>query len=197
VLAARLAAAVPGTADARLLEPVTRQMAGAAADSAARVKEMDAVIAAQFAAHPDAHVFASLPRAGTVRAARLLAEIGDCRSRYPSDAALAAAAGVCPVTRQSGKREAHCFRWAVNTALRDAACDFAGDSRHANAWAAGLYDAARSRGKDHPHAVRILARAWIRIIWPCWQQGIPYDPAKHRALQDLLARQAAGDREEA
>lgn len=195
VLAARLAAAAPGTGDARDREPVTLQMAGAAADSAARVREMDAVIAAQFAAHPDTAVFASLPRAGTVRAARLLAEIGDCRSRYPDARALAGAAGVSPVTVQSGKYASHQFRQGVNAHLRDALCDFAGDSRRASPWAAALYEDARARGKDHPHAVRILACAWTGVIWPCWQQGVPYDPARHRALQEVLARQAEGGRE--
>lgn len=189
VLAARLSAAAPGSGDPALLEPVTRQMAGAAADCAARARAMEAEIAVQLADHPDARIFTSLPAAGTVRAARLLAEIGDCRSRYPSDGALAAAAGVCPVTRQSGKREAHAFRWAANPHLRDAVCDFADGSRHVNAWAASVYDAARERGKGHPHAVRILARAWIRVIWRAWQSGVPYDPGKHRALQDVLARQ--------
>ena len=38
----------------------------------------------------------------------------------------------------------------------------------------------------HPHAVRILARAWLYIIWHCWQDGVAYDPTKHRALQTLL-----------
>ena len=47
-------------------------------------------------AHPDGAIFTSLPRAGTIRAATLLAEIGDCRARYPDPAALAAAAGVAP-----------------------------------------------------------------------------------------------------
>jgi hypothetical protein len=39
-------------------------------------------------------------------------------------------------------------------------------------------------GKDHPHAVRILARAWIYVIWRCWHDGTAYDPAKHDALHD-------------
>jgi len=33
--------------------------------------------------------------------------------------------------------------------------------------------------------VRVLARAWTYVIWRCWQDGIPYDPAKHQALQAL------------
>jgi hypothetical protein len=43
------------------------------------------------------------------------------------------------------------------------------------------------RGCDHPHAVRILARAWLYVIWDCWQHRAAYDPAQHRALQRLLA----------
>ena len=72
-----------------------------------------------------------------------------------------------------------------------APCDFAGDSRHNNAWAADLYDRARARGHDHPHAVRVLARAWVDIIWRCWQDGVAYDPGRHLALQRVLAHDLA------
>ena len=120
-----------------------------------------------------------------MRAARLLAEIGDCRARYPTPESLACLAGVAPSTRQSGKHRAVGFRWAADKQLRDAVCDFAGDSRRANPWAADLYRRAINRGHDHPHAVRILARAWLYVIWHCWQDGVAYDPAKHRALQAL------------
>ena len=78
------------------------------------------------------------------------------------------------------------FRWAVNKELRDAVCDFAGDSRHANSWAAKIYNDAVARGKDHPHATRILARAWLGVIWRCWQDNTAYNQAHHRALQTLL-----------
>jgi transposase len=136
--------------------------------------------------HPDAAIFTSLPRAGKVRAARLLAEIGDARGRYNTPDALTALAGVAPTTRQSGKLTYVGFRWAADKQLRDAVCDFAGDSRHANPWAADLYRRARARGHDHPHAVRILARAWLHVIWKCWQTNTPYDPTRHGALQTLL-----------
>ncbi len=52
------------------------------ARAAARIRAVEDQIAAQLAACPDGRFFTSLPRAGTVRAARLLAEIGDCRARY-------------------------------------------------------------------------------------------------------------------
>lgn len=78
------------------------------------------------------------------------------------------------------------FRWSADKQLRDAVCDFAADSRHDNPWAAQLYDRARARGHRHPHAVRIVARAWLHVIWRCWQDHQPYDPAQHRALQAVL-----------
>ncbi len=151
-----------------------------------QIKALSEQIAEQLALHADAHIFTSLPRSGTVRAARLLAEIGDCRARFPTPESLACLAGVAPSTRQSGKLRAVGFRWAGDKQLRDAVCDFAGDSRHANPWAADLYHRAIARGHDHPHAVRILARAWLYVIWHCWQDSVAYDPAKHRALQSLL-----------
>ena len=40
-------------------------------------------------------------------------------------------------------------------------------------------------GPITPHAVRILARAWIRVIYRCWTDGAAYDPAKHRAAVAL------------
>jgi len=95
-------------------------------------------------------------------------------------------AGVAPSTRQSGKVKAVVFRWGADKQLRDALCDFAADTRHVNPWAAHLYDQARARGHDHPHAVRILARAWAGVIWRCWQNNVAYDPNAHGALQTLL-----------
>ena len=192
-LHARLQAAARGTAgaDGAARTAVTGALVATLTTLAAQIKALEADIAAKLAAHPDAHIFTSLPRAGTVRAARLLAETGDCRARFPDPESLAALAGVAPVTRQSGKHISVGFRWAVNRQLRDAVCDFAADSRHASPWAAAVYDDARARGKDHPHAVRILARAWIYVIWRCWQEGTAYDPAKHNALQRILDQQQA------
>jgi transposase len=83
-------------------------------------------IAEQLHSHADAHVFTGLPRAGTVRAARPLAEIGDARGRFPYPEALASLAGVAPATRQSGKSRIVGFRWAVDRQLRDALVKWAG-----------------------------------------------------------------------
>jgi transposase len=151
-------------------------------------RELQAEIIERLDAHADAHIFTSLPKAGHgVRAAALLAEIGDVRSRFPDEESLAALAGVAPVTRASGKMTSVGFRWACDKKLRNAIIDFAEDSRHASPWAAHIYNGAINRGKRHPHAVRILARAWIRVIWRCWQDGVAYDPAQHRGAVILQA----------
>jgi transposase len=136
-------------------------------------------------AHPDGPILTSLPRAGTVRAATLLAELGDCRARFPDAAALAAAAGVAPSTRQSGKHLNVAYRRGCNKQLRAAVIDWAQDTPRANAWAADTYQRARDRGCRHPHAARILAQAWTRILWRCWHDHTPYNPDLHGRLNSL------------
>ena len=124
-------------------------------------------------------IFQSLPRSGTVRAAKLLVEIGDARGRFPSEAALAALAGAAPSTRQSGRHRVVSFRWARDKKPREAVMDFAADSRRPSPWAHAIYQRHRPLGKTHQHATRILARAWLGVIWRCWQHHTPYNPALH------------------
>jgi transposase len=168
---------------------ITRALVTLLKTLAEQIKTLAAQIDRQLDTHADAHIFTSLPRSGRVRAARLLAEIGDCRAKFPTPESLTCLAGAAPSTRQSGKLRIVGFRWSCDKQLRDAVTDFAADTRLVNAWAADLYDRARDRGHDHPHAVRILARAWLHVIWHCWQNGIGYDPAQHRALQRVLSSQ--------
>jgi transposase len=138
--------------------------------------------------HPDNKIVTPLFRAGRVCAAQLLAEIGDDRGRFVSGDHLAAEAGVVPVTRESGKHRAVTFRWACNMRLRQALNILADTTRHTNPWARSIYQRARDRGHQHPHAIRILARAWCRVLWTCWQQRVPYDPTKHRAARQFTLR---------
>ncbi|HEX4059474.1 MAG TPA: transposase [Streptosporangiaceae bacterium] len=78
-----------------------------------QIRVLAASISDQLAAHPDAVIFTSLPRSGTVRAARLLAEMGDARGRFPTRDSLTCLAGVAPSTRQSGKVKSVTFRNAM------------------------------------------------------------------------------------
>jgi transposase len=154
----------------------------------AKARELEAEIVERLEFHADAQIFTSLPRAGHgVRAASLLAEIGDVRQRFPDEESLAALAGAAPVTKASGKIRSVGFRWACDKKLRNSLIEFADDSRRASPWAAKIYDDAIARGKRHPHAVRILARAWVRVIWRMWQDGEPYDVTKHGGAAMLPA----------
>jgi transposase len=75
-----------------------------------QVDELTARMAEQLKTHSDAVIFTSLPRVGVVRAATLLAEIGDRRERFPDPESLACLAGVAPSTRASGRHRAATFR---------------------------------------------------------------------------------------
>jgi len=153
----------------------------------AHIRELTSQIAQAVRAHPDGQVFLPLfkdPKS-VITAARLVAEIGDDRSRYPTREALAADAGMAPVARESGKRKVAAFRWACDKRLRDAVACLADSTRHTNPWARSVYLDARARGLEHPHAIRVLGRAWLRVLWRCWQDEVPYDPSKHGNLQRL------------
>lgn len=135
----------------------------------------------------EGRIVMSFPRAGRINAAQILAELGDVRERFQTEAQLAAEAGVCPVTYESGKSRGVGFRWACNKRLRSAITMWASNSIRSSPWAADVYAKARARGCDHPHAVRILARAWVRVLWRAWTNGTEYDPAQHRAAKSFFA----------
>lgn len=191
-LVARLRQAANGRADT--LETEARRQIVLALVSAlepivARIAELESEIRGALADHPDGKTFRSLfvdPKTAVTPAA-LLAEIGDCRDRYPTVAALASDGGQAPVAVESGKFKRARFRWACDHRLRDAVCTMADASRHHNPWAADLYQRAIARGATHQHAIRILGRAWCGVLWRIWHDRDVYDPARHTALQRLIA----------
>lgn len=136
--------------------------------------------------HPDGQIFLSFFKSpdSVICAATLLAEIGDCRARYPTAEHLAADAGMAPVAVESGRKKVACFRRGCDHRLRDATATLADATRHWHPWAQDHYARARGRGHDHPRAIRTVGRAWTRVIWRCWQDGVPYDPTQHTGLQN-------------
>ena len=153
-----------------------------------RIAELTSEIRAALLDHADGPTFRSLfcdPKTA-ICPATMIAEIGDSRSRYPAVAALAGDGGQSPVAVESGKSKRARFRWACDHRLRAAIATLADTSRHTNPWAADIYNRARARGCTHPHAIRILGRAWCGVIWRIWQDHDTYDPARHTALQRLL-----------
>jgi transposase len=154
----------------------------------AEVSHLDRDIEKALAAHPKAALLQTLPRVASVSLAQLIAEIGPLLERCDNPEQVAAICGAAPVTRASGKSRTVGFRYAANKPARVAITGFADNSRHSSAWAADSYRRARARGARHPHAVRILARGWLRVIWACWISETNYDAARHRGEQLLTGR---------
>jgi transposase len=152
-----------------------------------QLRRITSLLERTVAAMDDGRLLMSFPRAGRVNAAQILAELGDDRARFQTEQHLAAEAGVAPVTHASGKSRGVAWRWACNKRLRLAITTFADHSRHQSGWAGDVYGRARARGADHPHAIRILARAWIRVLWRAWQNRQPYDATQHRGAVALAA----------
>lgn len=181
VLIERLRAA-PTTAS-RLGQPIITQLVGIQTQLIralrATIRALDTAITNAVRNHPYALLIAGLPRIGTINLGQVVGEIGPMLERATTCAQLTAETGAAPVTKESGKHRTVHFRHAVNRRARQALMTFADNSRHGSDWAATIYNDARARGKRHPHAVRILARAWLRIIWACWRDKTCYDPAIH------------------
>jgi transposase len=177
-----VAAKAEAEAKGELVKALTRSLETIVAQIAKLTRRIEHAVAEL----PEGRVVMSFPRAGKICAAQITAELGDVRARFQSEDHLAAEAGVAPVTYQSGKSRGVGWRWACNKRLRAAVTCFADNSRHASPWAALVYRKARERGCNHAHAVRILARAWLRILWRAWQDSSTYDPDKHTAAKALV-----------
>jgi transposase len=189
-LVARIKAAPEGTAGAAEVEArraVVLGLVAALRPGVAEIAELTSRIRGALEAHPDAAILPSLFRdpKTTICPATLIAELGDARGRYPTEAAMAADAGMSPVALESGKLRVATFRRACDKRLRDAVATLADSTRHWHPWARKVYAEARARGQDHPHAIRTLGRAWLRVLWRCWRDRVPYDPVRHGNLQRL------------
>ncbi len=179
-----------GEAEAEAKGELVRALARTLQTLVAEIAKLTGRIEHTIAELPDGKIVMSFPRTGRICAAQILAELGDVRERFPTEQQLAAEAGVAPVTYQSGKSRGVGWRWACNKRLRTAITCFADNSRHQSPWAADVYKRAKARGCDHPHAVRILARAWARVLWRAWTDRKPYDLLKHAAAKPFLTHTA-------
>jgi transposase len=120
-----------------------------------QIRELESEITDALNAHPDGEIFRSFFSSpdSVICAATLLAEIGDCRARYPHRDAIAADGGQAPVADESGKRKHAKFRWACNKRLRNALATLAHNTRRWNPWAADRYaNAPPTRPQPPPRA---------------------------------------------
>jgi transposase len=156
----------------RLMLALIRQLLPVLEEVAAYDQEIERL----FLTHADSHLFRTLPRAGKRLAPRLLAELGDDRSRYLDASSLQALAGTSPVPYESGNYAKPHRRYACIKPLRNTLHQFAWQSTHTEAWAMTYYQRKRTEGKSHSVAVRALSNVWVRILFALWLKREEYQP---------------------
>jgi Transposase IS116/IS110/IS902 family len=100
-----------------------------------QIAHYDKEIHTLFLTHEDHESFTSLPRAGKRLAPRLLAEIGDDRTRYRDASSLQALAGTSPVLFQSGMYAKAHRRMGSIKPLRNVLHQFAWQTTQSEPWA--------------------------------------------------------------
>ena len=147
----------------------------------AGIIRFDTEIARRCEALPDFRLFANLPGAGKVFSSRLLAAFGEQRDRFATAAALQMLTGIAPVTERSGKTHWVHWRWACPKFLRQTFVEWAASSIPHSFWARAFYESHKAKGSTHNAAVRALAFKWIRVLFRCWVDRVPYDESRYLA----------------
>ena len=177
-----IAQAVPAVKDAAVLEAsvlIVRRIVHQLETLREAIAEHDKKIANTAKSHPDYGIFSSLPGAGPAMTPRLIAAFGTQRDRYPTASAIQCYAGIAPVTESSGKQKWVHWRWACPKFLRQTFHEWAWMSTRKSIWARVFYQQQRERNKSHHAAVRALSFKWLRIVFRCWKDGVPYDEARY------------------
>jgi transposase len=130
---------------------------------------------AHFEQHPDATIITSFPGLGMLAGARVLAEIGDDRSRFADPRGLKAFAGSAPITRASGKKTVVLHRHIKNRRLAAVGPMWALGSLRASPGARRHYDARRAAGDWNQQAQRHLFNKFLGQLHHCLHTGLLYD----------------------
>ncbi|MCC3771968.1 IS110 family transposase [Streptomyces sp. UNOC14_S4] len=129
-----------------------------------------------FPQHPDAEVITSFPGLGVQLGARVLAEIGDDRTRFADARGLKAYAGASPITRASGKKSSITRRWVKNDRLNHAGYLWAFASLRASPGAMAHYRRRRDdHGDWHAAAQRNLFNRMLGQLYHCLKNGVLFD----------------------
>lgn len=143
------------------------------------IKSYDAEIKTLVRKHADYEIVKNLPGASDKTHARLIAALGDDRSRYANAESLQAAAGIAPITTRSGNSWYVSARWSSSKFIRQTFHEYAGLSIVKCSWAKAYYELQLTKGKTPQMAKRALAFKWIRIIFRLWQARIGYDDSHY------------------
>jgi transposase len=162
---------LPGEA---LTAALVRELAREALDALERLAAIDAQIEQRLVRHPDAALIRSLPGMGAVLTAEFIAQAGSIE-RFKSSDGLAAAAGLAPVLRQSGKVRFLRRAAGGNKDLKRVFYQSAFASLRCPQSKA-FYARKRQEGKRHHQAVLALARRRINVLWAMLQNRQPFSP---------------------
>lgn len=138
-----------------------------------RIADLDARLEGLVSVSPEARIVKSLPGMGTIFSAEFVAEVGDI-GRFASSDALAAAAGMAPVLRESGSsshlRRSRRGNGVLKRALYRSA--FTASAHHDPS--REFYRRKRGEGKTHHQALIALARRRVNVLWAMLRDGQPY-----------------------
>jgi transposase len=150
---------------------LVRQLEAACASAA----DLEQAATESFNQHPDAGIITSFPGIGALTGARVLAEIGDDRSRFQDARGLKAYAGSAPVTRSSGKSRSVTHRKIKNNRLASAGYIWTFAALTASPGARAHYDRRRDAGDRHTAAQRNLFNRLLGCLHHCLATGQHYD----------------------
>jgi transposase len=151
----------------------------AALDTAcANVDELGQASAEMFQTHPDYAIITSFPGLADSAGARVLAEIGDDRTRFADARALKAYAGSAPVTRASGRSICITHRQIKNNRLANVGWVWAFSAASTHDLARRHYRHRRDHGDRHSAANRHLFNKLIGQLYHCLQTQQAFDEAK-------------------
>jgi hypothetical protein len=160
----------------------------AACDSAA---DLEHAVIESFNQHPDAGIITSFPGLGPLTGARVLAEIGDDRSRFADAKGLKAYAGAAPITRASGKTTAVLHRRVKNQRLAAAGYLWAFSALTASPGARAHYDRRKADGDRHAAAQRNLFGRLLSCLHHCLTTRTEYQETTAFPTTDQKIPQAA------
>jgi transposase len=143
----------------------------------AAADDLERAVTESFSLHPDAGIITSFPGLGAITGARVLAEIGDDRSRFQDAKGLKAYAGAAPITRASGKTRSVTYRRVKNNRLNAAGYSWAFSALTASPGARAHYDRRRDDGDRHAAAQRNLFGRMLGCLHKCLTTGRQYDEA--------------------
>ena len=141
----------------------------------AAADDLERAATESFNLHPDAGIITSFPGLGALTGARVLAEIGDDRSRFQDAKGLKAYAGAAPITRASGKTRSVTHRRIKNNRLAAAGYTWAFSALTASPGARARYDRRKDAGDRHAAAQRNLFGRLLGCLHRCLITGQHYD----------------------